>query len=609
MTNEMNILQVFLEAGYQISPKAAAKIASHQAPSLLTEFVLGHVDESIFVIETEHIDIKAFEQASCLTDNSCSDHPAEKKNDHHINLSPGDTSPADIKRADSSSSDNMDPNPSDNMVSDSTLLSKHTLKGYSPDHMPVSNVPANPLINEQIDVHGACLRKHLISCGDDVGLKVPVSCDPEHSGVQEDHLGIVSDNRDCIHVLSDITDMSTCVGEYMEFVQYFRNRYSKLSNILRGRVAPRPIESLKKGNKGGGGRRGSGEKGEVSLIGMISEIRSTTNGHKMLDLEDPTGIFPVLISQTDKDLFEVASRLVLDEVIGVSGSLTNDGSLLIANKIINPDLPNIVPERRSSYGKAILTSDIHIGSSTFLEEQWCCFLDFLNGLSDNEKLRELSKQIRFLVVAGDLVDGVGIFPGQENELSIQDVYQQYEKAAEYFNQVPEHIQIVIGPGNHDAVRQAEPQPHFPERIREMFPERVVFVGNPALVDLDGVRVLMYHGRSIDDLVASVPGVSYQEPAEAMVEMMKRRHLSPIYGSRVSIAPEKTDHFVIDPVPDILHCGHVHTVGVKRYKNVLLINSGTWQDQTEFQKRVNVVPMPALVPVVDLENFKTTLLQF
>jgi DNA polymerase II small subunit len=92
-------------------------------------------------------------------------------------------------------------------------------------------------------------------------------------------------------------------------------------------------------------------------------------------------------------------------------------------------------------------------------------------------------------------------------------------------------------------------------------------------------------------------------------MLKRRHLAPTYGSRVSISPEKKDYFVIDPVPDIIHTGHVHTLGVQRYKNVLLVNSGTWQDQTEFQKRVNLVPMPARVPIVDLENFDVKILAF
>jgi DNA polymerase II small subunit len=51
------------------------------------------------------------------------------------------------------------------------------------------------------------------------------------------------------------------------------------------------------------------------------------------------------------------------------------------------------------------------------------------------------------------------------------------------------------------------------------------------------------------------------------------------------------------------------VGVEWYKNVLLVNSGTWQDQTEFQKRMNVVPTPCQVPVVDLATYRTSILRF
>lgn len=414
-----------------------------------------------------------------------------------------------------------------------------------------------------------------------------------------------------VTVLSDISDNSTCVGEYMEFVQYFRNRYSRLSDIIRSRVNARPIESLKKNRSAASSvnRRGNGEQSEISIIGMISDIKSTSNGHKVLEVEDPTGTFSVLVRTADKELFEQAMHLVLDEVAGFTGTLTNDGKLMIAQKIILPDLPNTMSRKSGTHGKAVLTSDVHIGSSTFLEESWEHFIDFLKGNTDNDALADISREVRYLLVAGDLVDGIGIYPGQEKELNIEDIYDQYKRAAEYFDEVPKHISVVISPGNHDAVRQAEPQPKLPERIRADFPENVTFVGNPAMVDLDGARVLLYHGRSIDDLVASVPGVSYHAPTKGMVEMMKFRHLSPIYGSRVSIAPEKQDHFVLNQVPDILHCGHVHTIGVEWYKNVLLINSGTWQSQTEFQKRMNVVPTPAQVPVVDLSTFKTTILRF
>jgi DNA polymerase II small subunit len=412
--------------------------------------------------------------------------------------------------------------------------------------------------------------------------------------------------RNPVNVISDITGHSTCTGEYMQFVQYFRDRYSRLSEIIRGRTNARPIESLKRRSFR---RGGDGRSEEISIIGMVSDISNTTNGHKILSLEDPTGSFPILIRNSDKELFELASRIILDEVIGATGPVTADGSLMLATKLIQPDAPNSVQRRTGSHGKAILISDVHVGSSQFLKDSWLDFLDFLKGESDSEIMRELAASVRYLVVAGDLVDGIGIYPDQEKELDILDVYDQYRKAAEYFREIPEHIRVIISPGNHDAVRQAEPQPALPESIQADFPQNVIFVGNPALVELDGVRILIYHGRSIDDLVATIPGISYQEPAGAVLEMLKRRHLAPTYGSRVSISPEKKDYFIIDPVPDIIHTGHVHTLGVQRYKNVLLVNSGTWQDQTEFQKRVNLIPVTARVPIVDLEDLDVKILAF
>lgn len=412
--------------------------------------------------------------------------------------------------------------------------------------------------------------------------------------------------RNPVTVISDISGHSTCIGEYMQFVQYFRDRYSRLSEIIRGRVNARPMESLKRRNFRRGTERGSEE---VSVIGMVSDISSTTNGHRIFTLEDPTGSFSVLVRNADKDLFELASKILLDEVIGVTGSVTNDGNLMIASKIVQPDVPNNVHRKTGSHGKIVLISDVHVGSSQFLEDAWLDFLNFLKGKSDSEVMRELAADVRYLIVAGDLVDGIGIYPDQEMELDILDVYEQYKKAAEYFREIPEHIRVVISPGNHDAVRQAEPQPGLPEKIQSDFPQNVIFVGNPAFLDLDGVRILIYHGRSIDDLVASIPGVSYQEPAGAVLEMVKRRHLAPTYGSRVSISPEKKDYFVIDPLPDIIHTGHVHTLGVQRYKNILLVNSGTWQGQTEFQKRVNLVPVPARVPIVDLADSTYKILTF
>ena len=47
------------------------------------------------------------------------------------------------------------------------------------------------------------------------------------------------------------------------------------------------------------------------------------------------------------------------------------------------------------------------------------------------------------------------------------------------------------PGNHDAVRPAEPQPTFEKDIQQDY-NTTTFVGNPCDFSLHGVRLLSYH---------------------------------------------------------------------------------------------------------------------
>ena len=134
-------------------------------------------------------------------------------------------------------------------------------------------------------------------------------------------------------------------------------------------------------------------------------------------------------------------------------------------------------------------------------------------------------------------------------------------------------------------------------------ENFFMLGNPSMVSLNGVKVLMYHGQSIDDVVRTTPGVSYDKPAAVMRHFLKARHMSPIYGSRTPIAPETEDMMVIDDVPDIFHSGHVHFVGLDMYKGVLIVNSGAWQRQTDFQESVGITPTPGMAIIVNLQTMK------
>jgi DNA polymerase II small subunit len=59
---------------------------------------------------------------------------------------------------------------------------------------------------------------------------------------------------------------------------------------------------------------------------------------------------------------------------------------------------------------AILISDLHFGSKYFMEDAWNRFLAWVN--CESEDPSGLSSGLKYIVIAGDIVDGIGIYPGQ-----------------------------------------------------------------------------------------------------------------------------------------------------------------------------------------------------
>jgi DNA polymerase II small subunit len=403
----------------------------------------------------------------------------------------------------------------------------------------------------------------------------------------------------------DVTHKSFSEGNVEGFVRYFNDRYERLARILRERDALRDAATIE-------WIKGSTYGGEVRVIGMVVDIRRSKRGNIIVEVEDPTGTIPVIILSSDPSLMKISRNMVRDEVIGVIGKLGKDSKILIAGEVFFPDLPVKKETKKSEAPIALaMISDIHTGSTKFLEEVFLKFTKWLRGELGSAKQRRLAEKVKYLIVGGDLVDGVGIYPGQEKELAIKDILQQYAKIASYLEEVPDYIEIIVLPGNHDAVRQAEPQPAIGQDFAPLFYEdpRIHMVGNPCSTTLHGVEVLTYHGRSLDDIISALPGQSYSEPEKAMLELLRKRHLSPIYGSKVPIVPEGLDYMLIEEAPDIFHVGHVHHVGVENYRGVILINSGTFQEQTSFQRKLNMVPTPGTVPIVELQEQKTTIMRF
>ena len=395
-------------------------------------------------------------------------------------------------------------------------------------------------------------------------------------------------------IIQDTSKKSYTSGEIENLISYFKSRYEKLSNILSKRPELRNYTKIADIDD---------SQDTLSLILMVKEIRSSKNGHKIVEFEDDTGNISVLFSNKNDELFAEAEKLVRDEVIGVIAHKSDDSNFAFGEQIINPGvLP--VDEKEMDFGIVFL-SDVHIGSLTFLEDAFQRFIDWINCEYGDEEQRRVAEDIKYLIIGGDIVDGIGVYPNQEKELAIKDITEQYNEAARFLGNIRSDIKIIIAPGNHDASRVAEPQPAVPEEYAKALYEldNVEFISNPGIVSLDGINVLIYHGRSFDDLVMAVKQFTHERNDLLMEELLQKRHLAPIYGERTPLASELEDYLVIDEVPDVFHTGHVHINTYRKFKGIHLINSGTFQTQTEFQKIYNIEPTPAEVPILHKGKYK------
>ena len=103
----------------------------------------------------------------------------------------------------------------------------------------------------------------------------------------------------------------------------------------------------------------------------------------------------------------------------------------------------------------------------------------------------------YIIIAGDIVDGVGIYPDQKNELKIIKIEEQYNYLAELLKKIPNHIKIFIIPGDHDATRSALPQPAIPKQYAKSLYEltNVTMLGNRSLINLNAFivpKILILH---------------------------------------------------------------------------------------------------------------------
>lgn len=459
---------------------------------------------------------------------------------------------------------------------------------------------------EAAQVHGHTHTQPIVS--------IPVHIDDD--GVRQRQRMVNGEFQ--VRVLSDYQEKPKR-REVGDFVSYYRERFLALEKILRGRQELQHVLSISRVIQ-------KKDQDAVAVIGMVVDKFTTKKNQAIiLTIEDVSGIIRVLFSKNRPEVYMQAKDVCEDEVIGVIGKVGGSKEpVIFGNTLLVPDVPLTKELKKAPLdhpGMAAFITDIHIGSRQFMEENFCRMIKWIKGDAGNDAQRLLASKINYLFVGGDLVDGVGIYPGQEDDLAIKDIYDQYQRCAELMGEIPDHIKIIMIPGNHDAMRLNEPQPSLYKDIcRPVWDlKNAMLVSNPSSINIHGTQtfpgfdVLLYHGYSFDYYVSHVESIringGYARADLIMKYLLQRRHLAPANTSTPIIPDSRKDPLVIETVPDFFLTGHIHRTKVADYRNVTLINGGCWQDVTAFQVKTGHNPEPCRVSLLDLQTRQVRLLRF
>ena len=185
-----------------------------------------------------------------------------------------------------------------------------------------------------------------------------------------------------------------------DFTNFFRSRLKFLEKIIRQHPEMKSVTSISRVLQ-------KKEKEDTSIIGVVFDVATTKNGNIILTLEDLTGQMKVIITKNNKDAFEAASELIFDEVIGVRGM--NSGDVIFANDIVWPDIPSGKQIKKSPVEEhAIFLSDIHVGSTYFLEKDFQKFIDWICAKTGSDQQKETAKKVKYIFIGNFIFCSINI---------------------------------------------------------------------------------------------------------------------------------------------------------------------------------------------------------
>ena len=400
------------------------------------------------------------------------------------------------------------------------------------------------------------------------------------------------------------TSYSSKVKGVNDFRNYLVNRYTKLHNLLIKKVGSASIPNISTLRSQ---LLGKNPPKSAYVIGMIYS-KKIFEEYIILEIEDTTGrITSTLYKSRNQNLYDLLTKIPLDIVVGLKISVSKERRLFI-DDIILPRQKIQTKTRNKDQEEPIyiaLISDLHVGSKKFNSDLFDDFIDLMKGETDNEDIKNIIRRTYYVSIAGDIVDGVGVYPGQEKDLEIDNLWDQYDEAYRLLRKIPNKMTVIVIPGNHDASRNSLPQPPIFKKFAGKFysDSRFQMLGNPANICLHGENMIVYHGDFIQDILSSTPGLDMEDIKKASKIMVETSHLAPTLTLNTKLFPEKQDWLIIPPKTRFIHFGHTHKFDLANIGGIYVFNTGTFQEQTNYQKMLKIVPDLGKVVFFDIVNFK------
>jgi len=373
-----------------------------------------------------------------------------------------------------------------------------------------------------------------------------------------------------IKEISDIT---------MGYKLFLEDRFFKLKKIIE-RISGR------KSNLNSADLIKLNDKTPVLIAGMLYSKEEGKYGALVMEFEDPEGSFRVIVSKNNKETFEIATKMELDDVALIEGKLikTERGNYIKASKFYLPDLEYQLEKKEDKEIFVACISDIRCGNESFDEEAFQHFIDFLNGKI--QEYRDISHKIKYLIISGDLIEGFSLESKYKTEI-IDDMYQQYEDLYKLLSKIREDIMIYAIPGERDQLIKLIPFKEFEEEIVSplLKLKNLTLLGDPETVTIFNTKIYLTHGYYFEENFKK-KFREYEDPRETLIETIKEviRKRYVLSNIRINgLMPLGYDPFVINERPDAFICGHFDIAAHGNYRGCVIISNSSWLNYIEKQE--------------------------